>query len=149
MAGSAASLRSVGTHVGQLMSGLDDHVPFLLFPVRLETKFARDVNGASLRVRIFPDAVNISTHDPLLSQGEQASGAAYWAERARALGLGADERRGVELAAWSHLAARYGGPRARYVARTTKPAVWPPAEPGTGTPAPVAPPEDDASRRPS
>jgi hypothetical protein len=118
---------------------LDDHVPFLLFPVRLETKFAHGPDGVRLRVRIFPDEILISTHDPLLTSNERADGVNYWSERARALDLDADERRTVELAAWSQLATRFGGPRARYVARQTKPEPWPPiAAPATAaSPSPV------------
>jgi hypothetical protein len=134
--------------IDQLLASLDDHVPFLLFPVRLETKFAHGSDGVHLRVRIFPDNVNISAHDPLLSEGERASGAAYWAARTRALALDADGRRAAEVAAWTMLASRYGGPRARYVARQTEPAVWPSQD---GVPlgaAPSAPStaEDDTAR---
>ncbi|MFT3722105.1 MAG: hypothetical protein QM773_00855 [Hyphomonadaceae bacterium] len=117
---SGAVLDFSRTPVSDAIGGLDDHVPFLMFPVRLETKFAHGQGGLSLRVRIFPDAVNISTHDPLLSAGERAAGIAYWAERARVADLGGEEKRTAELGAWTLLATRYGGPRARYIARTTR-----------------------------
>ena len=55
--------------IDDLFEQLDDHLPFLLFPVRLETRFAHDQDGTRLRVRIFPDDILISTHDPLLSRG--------------------------------------------------------------------------------
>ena len=108
------------------LTTIADQTPLLLFPVRLETKFRHGDAGLTLRVRIFPDAINISTHDPLLSEGEIAAGMAYWAERARALGLG-EGQRAAELGAWRILAVRFGGPRARYLARMTKPSPWPPA----------------------
>jgi hypothetical protein len=140
----------VNAPVDQLLASLDDHVPFLLFPVRLETKFVHGTDGVRLRVRIFPDDVSISTHDPLLSEGERASGAAYWDERTRALGLDADGRRAAEAAAWTMLATRYGGPRARYVARQTEPAVWPPEDGASLGATPSAPPtEHDETVRPS
>src|SRR5262245_56910036 len=122
------------TPLDDRVAQLDDHPPFLLCPVRLETKFARTNEQLNLRVRIFPDDVLVSTHDPLLSQGERDSGLAYWAERARALGLSAGDRRAAEIGAWSQLALRYGGPRARYVARKTKPAEWPPTPGASATP---------------
>lgn len=106
-----------------LFGQLDDHTPVLLLPVRLETKYERD--GVTLRVRIFPDDIHVSTHDPALSAAEAEAGTVYWSERSRVLGLPADEKRTAENGAWSLLAKRFGGPRARYVARTAKPAGWP------------------------
>jgi hypothetical protein len=107
--------------IEELIGRTDDHLPFLLFPVRLETKFRHGDQGLELRVRIFPDDINISSHDPLLTEAEQSAGTSYWAERARAAALPATERRTAEQGAWSMLAARFGGPRARYVARATRP----------------------------
>lgn len=132
---------------GDPFEALDESVPFLLFPVRLETKFKHAGNGLSLGVRIFPDAINISTHDPLLSEGERQSGQDYWAERARALGLNDDQRRDAERSAWTLLAARYSGPRARYVARQTKPSPWPPAAGSGGTGSSSAGPEEESDVR--
>ena len=129
----------------ETIGALDDHVPFLMFPVRLETKFAHGADGMTLRVRIFPDDINISTHDPLLSEGETEAGGAYWQERARALSLSSGERRAADLGAWTLLATRYGGPRARYIARKTRPAAWPPAEASFGS-APPPPPEEEPVR---
>ncbi len=137
---SAAVLEFSRMPVDDAVGALDDHVPILMFPVRLETKFAHGDGGMRLRVRIFPDDVNISTHDPLLSAGERAAGVAYWAERARAQSLGMDERRAAELGAWNLLATRYGGPRARYIARTTKSDPQPaPAASPAPAPEPEAP----------
>ena len=129
------------------VESLDGRTPFLLFPVRLETKFRHDQAGLSLRVRIYPDAINISTHDPLLSDGEVEAGLRYWAERGAALGLPDDARRAREAAAWTLLAARFGGPRARYIARQSRPAPWPPAgDPGIAPP-PPDPLDEDANVR--
>jgi hypothetical protein len=108
-----------------LAGQLGDNVPVLMFPVRLETKYAQENGSDVLRVRIFPDDIQVTAHDPVLSSAEIADGAAFWAERSRALTLPADERRAAEQGAWSLLAARAGGPRARFVARQTRPAGWP------------------------
>lgn len=123
--GHAAGLAQVS--IDDLFAQLDDHLPVVMLPVRLETKFTLDNarDGAALRVRIFPDDIHVSTHDPALSAGEFDAGATYWTERARAVGLTPDERRIAEAGAWSLIAKRCGGPRARYVARTTKPVGWP------------------------
>ena len=132
--------------VEDLVAQLDDNIPVLMFPVRLETKFAGAGRGVDLRVRIFPDDVQVSAHDPLLSAAERDAGAAYWADRGRALALAADERRTAEQGAWSLIATRFGGPRARYIARTTKPAGWP--APPSGGAAPGAPVRDLLSGMP-
>jgi hypothetical protein len=124
----------VDVPIEDLVAQLDDNIPFLMMPVRLETKFASTANGVDLRVRIFPDDIQVTTHDPILSAAERTAGVAYWADRTRALALTGNERRVAEQGAWSLLADRFGGPRARYVARTTKPPGWP-APPAAGAPA--------------
>jgi len=129
------------------LAGLDGQTPFLLFPVRLETKFSHAASGLALRVRIYPDTINISTHDPLLSEGERDAGRDYWTERARALSLTESERRGAERGAWLLLAARFGGPRARYIARQRKPSPWPSVNGSGGAPVGPAPLADDETVR--
>ena len=123
------SIRLASVQVARLRLArvASDHLPVVMLPVRLETKFALDRarDGASLRVRIFPDDIHVSTHDPALSAAEFEAGAGYWSERTRALGLAPEERRVAEEGAWSLIAKRCGGPRARYVARTMKPVGWP------------------------
>ena len=57
----------------------DNDVPFLLLPVRLETRFAETVTGArELLIRVYPDDVFVDTHEPELTEAEVAAGRAYW-----------------------------------------------------------------------
>src|SRR5205807_4894855 len=49
----------VQTSVDDLVSQLDDNIPMLMFPVRLETRFVTTGRGVDLRVRIFPDDVQV------------------------------------------------------------------------------------------
>ena len=57
----------------------DNDVPFLLLPVRLETRFAQTVTGSQeLLVRVYPDDVFVDTHEPELTDAEVAAGRAYW-----------------------------------------------------------------------
>ena len=57
----------------------DNDVPFLLLPVRLETRFAETVTGArELLIRVYPDDVFVDTHEPELTEAESAAGRAYW-----------------------------------------------------------------------
>jgi hypothetical protein len=84
---------------------LDAHYPVALLPVRLETRF----DGPLLRVRIYPDEIFADTHEPGLTPEERADGKAY-VEAMQAGGT-------AEQDAWARLVARWGAPRAAFVAR--------------------------------
>lgn len=96
-------------------SKLDDRTPFLLFPLRLETRF-RTLTSASgalrqeLWVRIYPDDCIIDSFEPLPSETEIASAQRYWALMWRARGSEAQER-----AAWRGLVASHGTGRAAWL----------------------------------
>ena len=106
----------------QIVNTLNDAYPFVLLPVRLETKFASGPAGAELRVRLYPDDIAISSPPPSLSEEEINLGQAYW--RARSTSRHApdneDARRAFE-GAWQTLAARSGPLRAGFVVRATTP----------------------------
>ena len=109
--------------VGQLA----DAVPFLLFPVRIETKFARSGGRDELRVRIFPDDIAVAHHEKELTATEKDAGETYWRTRASANALAdAGERERVVQGAWNLLATRYGAYRASWIARATTPTNWGP-----------------------
>jgi hypothetical protein len=58
---------------------LPDDLPFLLFGVRLETRFATVERGRrQLWVRIYPDTCTIDTFEPVLAETEVASARGYW-----------------------------------------------------------------------
>lgn len=101
---------------------LDDRTPFLLLPVRFETRFGQDAAGSTIRIRIYPDDVAIAHHEGALTAAELEAGHAYWRERCRANGTpDARERRAVAAGAWAILATRHGAPRASWIARATRP----------------------------
>jgi hypothetical protein len=115
-------------HPRQALSKLDDRVPFLLFPVRLETIFvpvtSPDGAGANeLWVRIYPDDIAVQTHEPVLTDREVAAGELYWVELLVAEHL-REERDRRRQAAWRHLVELFGGNRGAWVARSTKPSDW-------------------------
>jgi hypothetical protein len=91
-----------------------DQLPFLLLPVRVETRFA--TLGASeavlhqLWVRIYPDDCSIDTFEPTLSVTELTNAQRYWRAIWRAGGTEADER-----AAWRGLVAAHGSGRAGWI----------------------------------
>ncbi len=96
---------------------LSDENPFVLLPVRLETRFMKDTNGGDeLWVRIFPDDIAIETHNPELTAEEIEAGEIYWNERWRAA-TDQERRRG----AWRALVTRYGTPRAAWIVRALTP----------------------------
>jgi hypothetical protein len=88
-------------------------LPIALMPVRLETRFVRvpptgEPTGqvGVLRVRIYPDDLAASTHEPELTDDELLAGQQYWAS-------------GDRLASWGALVARYPSPRAAWIVRAT------------------------------
>ena len=91
--------------------------PIVLFPIRLETRFIKMVDGGSeLRIRVYPDTVHIDSHEPELTADEQVWGRHFWEETWRA---STDEERAKS--AWRQLADRFDPPRAAWIARVLRP----------------------------
>lgn len=111
----------------ELVEGLDDRLPFLLLPLRIETRFMAVEGRKQLWVRIFPDDIAIHTHEPHLTRDEAEAGKTYWREiwRARQAaappGGGAQKRQAMEKGAWRALAEAYGGARAAWIKGETRP----------------------------
>ena len=121
-----ADLRAaIGTLYGDLtppdlIKSWDDSLPITLLPLRIETRWKTDLQrGATeLWVRVYPDDVSINNHEPLLTDAEVEYGEAYWTNYRRATDdAGRD-------AAWKTLAKRFGGNRAAWVAKQTRPLNW-------------------------
>jgi hypothetical protein len=120
--------------------GLDPHVPLVLFPVRLETRF-NPAKPAELLVRIIPDDVHADSHEPELTAAEADAGRAYWETTWRA-GTAEPAATAGESAAWADLVAHTSVGRAAWIARTLTPAnaAARPAQPtDAGNTLPVAP----------
>ena len=108
-----------------LVSQLPDTTPFILFPVRLETKFMRGENGPVLRVRIFPDDIAVAHHEKALTVSEKEAGQSYWRSRALANAAPvAEKSETLKRGAWNLVAARYGPYRASWITRSTRPDAW-------------------------
>jgi hypothetical protein len=123
-----AELYREDSHPRRGLARLDDAIPFLLFPVRLETIFVpiSSVEGTvrtELWVRVYPDDIAIHTHEKDLTNSEVVAGELYWTELLSAEHLIAekDHRR---RAAWRHIVEIFGGQRASWVARQMKPTDW-------------------------
>jgi hypothetical protein len=96
---------------------LDDALPFLLFPVRLETRFKTGANGKpELWVRIYPDDCLIDTFEPTLSGTEITAARRYYIESWKAGGIETQER-----AAWRGLVSSVGAGRAAWILQNFAP----------------------------
>jgi hypothetical protein len=106
----------------QIIGTCNDAFPFVLLPVRMETKFVRSAGGTELRVRLFPDDISVARPATALTDVEIQLGRDYW--RARAVARQAPDdtalRRNYE-GAWTRLATSAGPWRAGYVVRATAP----------------------------
>lgn len=105
----------------ELVNRLSDEYPFLLLPVRIETRF-KTVTGTGgaprpqLWVRIYPDDCAVDTFEPVLSDAELESARIYWKDVWRAGGIEDQER-----AAWRGLVASHGSGRAAWIVDQYRP----------------------------
>lgn len=100
---------------------LTDTVPFLLFPVRVETRFKTvPIGDGAMRpelwVRIYPDDCLIDTFEPTLSGTEITAARRYYIELYKAAGIEARER-----AAWRGLVGSVGAGRAAWILQNFAP----------------------------
>ena len=112
----------------ELVKELSDTTPFLLMPVKVETKFV----GNELWVRFFPDAVAASSHEDELTEAELIAGRQYWNSiweaRTNIIAAVEGQTEGLEDAfnfanrgAWNTLANGFGPNRSLWIVKATKP----------------------------
>lgn len=96
---------------------MSDDTPFLLLPLRLETRFLpREGGGTDLCVRVYPDDCLVDTFEASLTEGEVRAARDYWTSVWAANGA-----RGGERAAWRALAASHGSGRAAWIMEHYRP----------------------------
>ena len=116
---------------GDAASSLNGGMPIALFPVRLETRYARaaaptgttlgpTANAGTLQIRVYPDDILALTHEPELTDDEWQAGRAYWTA-------------GDTPSSWSALLAQYPAPRAAWIVSQTNTANRPPARAASWT----------------
>jgi hypothetical protein len=106
----------------RLIGQLDDDIPILLLPLRLETRFRGEGSQRALLIRIFPDDAAIVHHEEDLTGSELEAGKAYWTHRIRANAEpDPNEADRIVKDAWSQLATRHGAYRSSWIIRVTKP----------------------------
>jgi hypothetical protein len=89
---------------------MDDQFPILMMPVRLETRFQRNLQPPQLWVRVYPDDCSIDSFEDTLSENEIKNAKLYWSA-IWAAGGNADQERG----AWRGLAGSQGSGRAEWI----------------------------------
>ena len=111
-----AALAALTSDPADAIVRLEQEQPVALLPVRLETRFVeRSGGGTDLLVRIYPDDVHSTTHEPELTQGEIDWGKAFAKESAGAADTAERQR------AWQKLAGRFGTRRASWIAQQLDP----------------------------
>jgi hypothetical protein len=110
----------------ELASHFSNEFPFLLFPLRLETRFKSDNDRLQLWVRVYPDECLVDSFEALLSRKEVNNAARFWAEYYGA-GKPADpsnpDEKTLDLqrAAWALLVRAHGDGRAAWITRQLTP----------------------------
>jgi hypothetical protein len=114
----------VDPHPRASVQQLNDNIPFLFMPVRIETRFITSGNLSELWLRIYPDDIAIHTHEKLLTDKELKEGIIYWKALFGAEKNGGTEKEEGKKAAWNLLAKTFSPQRAAWVALQTKPTNW-------------------------
>ena len=120
--GFGRNVAAIAEQPWKLVEQLSDDLPFLLLPVRIETRFMSVESGSELWVRIFPDDIAVHTHEPDLTAAELSDGQVFWREMwaaARRIRRGPT---GVRDWRVDGGLASYGSPRAAWIATQTAPA---------------------------
>lgn len=88
-------------------------LPMLMLPVRLETVYAQG-NPPKIRIRIYPDACHLDSHDPRLSPEEVSAGKLFWRHWGKA------KAKPAQLSEWRRFAQTRPPRRALFIARMTR-----------------------------
>ncbi|HKH59797.1 MAG TPA: hypothetical protein VKA49_03145 [Flavitalea sp.] len=114
----------IDPHPRRGMSNLDDSIPFLMMPVRIETRFVTTGRASELWLRVYPDDLVIHSHEPILTEQEVAEGKKYWLALFQAEKSGGEQKEDQKKDALNKLSSLFGAPRAAWVAKQTRPLNW-------------------------
>ncbi|MDB4583109.1 hypothetical protein N9164_08155 [Draconibacterium sp.] len=114
----------VDPHPRAILPQLRDNIPFLLFPIRIETRFMKEGRVPELWLRIYPDDIAVHTHEKLLTALELTEGIKYWKAIYEASKNGGDQKEEMKKDAWSVLVESFGAQRSAWIALQTKPTNW-------------------------
>lgn len=110
----------------QLEAHFSNRTPFLLFPLRMETRFKTVGEQPQLWIRVYPDECLIDSFEPLLSKKEVNNAARFWAayySAGHATGPGNADPAVAELqkAAWQLLVSAHGDGRSAWITAQLRP----------------------------
>jgi hypothetical protein len=123
----------------ELPQSFSAKTPFLLFPMRIETRFKTVDGQRQLWVRVYPDECMVDGFEPLLSKKEVNNATRFWAEFYSA-GDHPDPVNpdpsvtSLQKAAWKLLVGAHGDGRAAWITRQLVPdaqSKFPVRQPGT------------------
>jgi len=114
----------VDPHPKSIVKEMDDSIPFLLFPVRIETRFMTNQSPPELWIRVYPDDIAIHTHEQALTTNEISEGEKYWRLIFQAEKSGDTEKEQLKKKAWTDATGLFGPQRSAWVAKQTMPANW-------------------------
>jgi hypothetical protein len=100
----------------KLVEQTSDVFPFLLFPVRMETRFMKKGNEDELWIRIYPDDCLIDNFQETLSKSEVDDAKLFWINLWQAGKIEQQQR-----SAWRSLVASYGSGRATWIYKNYQP----------------------------
>ena len=114
----------IDPHPRRGTGNLDDSIPFLLMPVRIETRFVNTAQSPELWLRVYPDDIVIHSHETILTAQEVAEGEKYWKAIFQAEKNGGQQKEDQKKDAWNKLASLFGSPRAAWIVKETRPLNW-------------------------
>lgn len=118
----------VDSHPRNVVAQMPDTTPFLLLPLRIETRFVIRDKAAGpvgdLLLRVYPDDIAIHTHESTLTGREVTEGERYWRTIFAIETASAANKPALKTESWKTLAALFGPSRAAWVARSTRPMNW-------------------------
>ena len=104
------------------LNELPDHTPFLLFPIKIETKFAKNSDGGhELWVRFFPDKITAESHEEAMTDAEIEDGRLFWETVFASRSLPEEEQEQVARGAWTRLVNTNGPNRSYWIAKSNRP----------------------------
>lgn len=109
----------------QAIEELDDSIPIMMIPVRVETQFVLTPAKNELWIRIFPDSLFQNHHTPGLSADEYDDGKRYWQSIWNTRSELNDEVQNTrQQDAWKYLSSKYNENRSAWISKLTRPIGW-------------------------
>lgn len=109
----------------QAIEELDDSIPIMMIPVRIETQFVLTPAKNELWIRIFPDSLFQNHHTPGLSADEYDDGKKYWQSIWNTRSeLNGEIQSTLQQDAWKYLSSKYTENRSAWISKLTRPVGW-------------------------